>query len=141
MKLLTTSKMSGRISTIVLAALSLIGIITLIMEFAAENHDAMLYYCYFLFGLAILGTIAGAVIGMINNPASIKDSLIGVLGLAVILGISYGMASPEVLESYPEGISESEIRFSGMGLYALYITFIGALGAIVFSSVYGLIRK
>ncbi len=133
--------MGGRISTIVLWVLAVIGVITLILEFTAENHDAMLYYCYILIALAILGTIAGAVIGMINKPSSIKGSIIGIVGLAVILGIGYGMASPEIIERYPEGVSATEVRLSGMGLYALYITFIGAVASIVFASVYGLIRK
>lgn len=133
--------MSGRISTIVLAVLSLIGVITLILEFSAENHDAMLYYSYVLFGLGILGTLGASVISMINNPSGIKGSIIGIVSLLVILGISYAMASSEILETYPDGVSETEVKLSGMGLYALYITFLGAVGAIVFTSVYGMIRK
>lgn len=133
--------MSGRISSIVLAVLALFGVITLILEFTADNHDAMLYYSYVLIGLAILGTFGGGVIGMINNPSSIKGSIIGIVGLGAILGISWGLASPEILESYPADVTEGQVRFSGMGLIALYITFIGAIGAILFSSVYSIIRK
>jgi hypothetical protein len=133
--------MSGRISSIVLAVLALFGVITLILEFTADNHDAMLYYSYVLIGLAILGTLGGGVIGMINNPSSIKGSIIGIVGLGAILGISWGLASPEMLESYPADVTEGQVRFSGMGLIALYITFIGAIGAILFSSVYSIIRK
>ena len=54
---------------------------------------------------------------------------------AVLFGISYVLSDNEVLKSYAVGITESDSKFIGMGLIAMYILFFGSIGTVIYSAV------
>ena len=89
---------------------------------------------YVLLGLTVFSALAGAVISAVVNPKGIRGSLIGLGVMVVILGISYALASDEVIKSYGD-VTASASKWSGTGLYAFYILFILAILSIVFSAV------
>jgi hypothetical protein len=134
---------TDRISNIVMFGLMAVGVLLLVLGLAVDQEyfSQMLYYTYFLAIVAALGWIGGMLTSVVMNPSSIKGILIWVGAFAVVIGIGYGLSSGEIMEGYPIDITESTVRLSGMGLYILYLVFIGAVGAILFSWVWGFIRK
>ena len=90
---------------------------------------------YILLFAAIIAALAGTVAQFLMNPARIKGAVIGIGGVAIILIISYVMADGTVEPYYQAGVTETESKMSGMGLYALYILFVLAVVSIVYSSV------
>lgn len=102
--------------------------------------ETFLYFSYFLLFLALIVSLVGAVTGALADTAGLKGSAIGLGALLLVVGVSYGMASGEVLEYYGD-VSESVVRWSGAGLYMLYILTVGAVGAIVFSAISGILKR
>ena len=133
--------MTDRISNISMYVLMGIGILVFLLGVVQENYSPMLYFSYVLTVLAGLGWLGGIVVSIAMNPSSIKSMLIWGGALLVVLGIGYGLASGEVLEIYPVGTTEQASKFSGMGLYVLYLVFIGTIGSVLFAAVWGAIRK
>jgi hypothetical protein len=126
--------MQSKISQYVMYALMLIGVIALLMV-NAESYDAILYVTYGYCFICVLAAIGASVAGIAANPKQVKGVLIGVVSVAVVFGVSYALATDEVLPNYGEGITPSTSRLSGMGLYAFYILFFGAILSILYSSV------
>lgn len=113
--------MAERISSIVQYVLLGIGFLVFLMGMVGESYEAMIYVSYLFFGIAILGTVAASVLGAMSKPESVKGSLIGIGAMLVIIGISYALADGTVLDSYPDGTSETAVKWSDAGLYTLYI--------------------
>lgn len=103
--------------------------------------DSMIYFTYFLLIACVIMALVGAVVGVMSKPSTLKQSAIGIGAMLLVLAISYGMASDEILSSYPEGVSTFEVKWSGVGLYMFYTLFFGAIGSIVVTWIYGLIKK
>lgn len=103
--------------------------------------DYVLFFTYLLFGIVLLVALFGAVTGALSKPGSLKGSLIGIGAVVLVLVISYVLASDEVMPYYKSTVSVTEIKWSGTGLIMLYFLFAGAIGSIIFSSVYSLIKK
>lgn len=133
--------MTDRISNISMYVLIGIGIVVFLLGVVQENYSPMLYFSYVLTVLAGLGWLGGIAVSIAMNPSSIKSMLIWGGAFIVVLAIGYGLASGEVLENYPIGTSEQASKLSGMGLYVLYLVFIGAIGSVLFAAVWGTIRK
>ncbi len=95
---------------------------------------AFLGLAYVLLGLSTLAAIAGAIIGAIVNPKGIKGTLIGLGAMAVIVIISYVLASDEVYSTY-KGVSATASKWSGVGLYTFYILFVLAILSIIYSAI------
>ena len=87
---------------------------------------------YILLGIAVLAALAGTALTAITNPKKLMGSAIGIVVMLVIFGVSYGIASGEVLKSYGE-ITESTSRLAGAGLFTFYILLVGAVLSIVYS--------
>ena len=86
--------------------------------------ETTLNWAYIMLFIAIALTIGFSVVNLITNPKALKRSLFILLGVGVLLVISYYLASDEVL-SMP-GYEGSEnvpktLKFAGTGLYLTYI--------------------
>lgn len=83
------------------------------------------------------------IIYFLGNITKSKGVLFGIVGFALVLAISYSMASGEVLPEWAaldEPITERVSKLSGMGVYSVLILLAVAVGAAVFSEVSKLIK-
>jgi len=89
---------------------------------------------YILLFLAIAAALAGTLMTAISNPKKMSGSLIGVGVMLAIVGLSYALSSDEVLRSYGD-ITPGTSKWSGAGLYMVYILLAGSVLSIVYASV------
>lgn len=133
--------MAEKVSKIVMVVFLLVGALSFFSGMLGESYDFMILLCYIYTAIAIVGALAGAVAGAMAKPDSIKGSAIGIIAMLVIVGISYALASGEVLSNYPDGTTETAVKWSGAGLYMLYILTVLSLLSIVYSGVARFISK
>lgn len=127
--------MIEKVSKIVMVVFLLGGAIAFLAGMFGGSYDLMIYLSYFYTAVALLGALAGAVMGALAKPESIKGSAVGIVAMLVVVGISYALADGEVMMKYPEGTTESAVRWSGAGLYVMYILTILSVLSIVYSGV------
>ena len=126
------------VSRIVSIVLILVGLIMWVL-LAYDNENDGLVGSFVSYGkwmviigaiLAVLSFIAGIAI----NPASIKGVIIGLVVVAVIGGISYGLADGSDFEMYKD-VDESTSRLVSTGLNAFYIVGLLAVLSVLYSGV------
>ena len=107
------------------------------MEEPAQT-DALIYWMYILFGIAVIITIAAAiyqfVTGFIDSPMTAIKSLLGLILIIVVLDISWAMGSdqPLVMPGY-DGAENVPfwLKLTDMFLYTIYIM-MGAMILLIF---------
>lgn len=124
-----------RISTLVMYALLAIGGLVLVLGILGESYDPMLHVSYFYFIVAIVGALFSTVMGALAKPGSFKGSIVGILAMLAIVGISYALSSGEVMSYYPQGVTEGASKWSEAGLYTLYVLFFLTIGVIIYSGI------
>ncbi len=99
--------------------------------------EAFLTWAYILVGLAIVFALVFPVIRMINNPKNALKTLVGIVGMVVVVGIMYLLASDEVLVLAREntGNVPSVLKWVGAGLNTMYVMFVAAVVAILYSEI------
>ena len=104
--------------------------------------DSMLYISYTLLALTGALVVLMPLYQIAKNPKSAKKSLLGFGVLAAICVISWAMASdePVVLASGEVLDNVAELKITGLLLYSTYITFAGALLAIVSTEFYKIFK-
>lgn len=92
--------------------------------------------------IALVVLIVTPVYTMITNPKNLGKMLISIVGLIVVLAVSYGLSSnafsPLYLESYK--ITAETSKLVGAGLYATYITLGLSVVAILYSGVMNIFK-
>lgn len=114
------------------------------MEEPAQT-DALIYWMYILFGIAVIITIAAAVYqfvtGFIDSPMTAIKSLLGLILIIVVLVISWAMGSdqPLVMPGY-DGAENVPfwLKLTDMFLYTIYIM-MGAMILLIFG--FGIAKK
>jgi hypothetical protein len=139
--------MFERVNSIIMVAFIAIGVLLMVLTMSSgltpEQSDctdcgAVGYFIglsYFLLFGAIIAALGGAALQVVINPKQIKGAAIGIGGLLVVLVISYVLADGTIEPYYQSGVTETAVKLSGMGLFALYILFIAAVLTIAYSSV------
>ena len=93
--------------------------------------ENMIIWAYILFGIAAIAAIIFPLINLIKNPINAKNVLIVILIFAVIIGVSYLLASSEPISFLKVEASESTLKLVGTGLTIGWvfaaIAFIGIL--------------
>lgn len=105
----------------------------------ATEVDLMLYWAYALLGLTVAAVILLPLINVIKNPAGAMRSLVGLVIVAIVLGVSYALASDTPIPKSAGGFFENstELKLSDMGLYATYF----AMGATILIVIGGEIKN
>lgn len=111
---------------------------------AQEDPDAinstalnfMFILMYLLLGIAVLFSLFFGLKKLFTTPGSLKKALFVLIGLAVVVAISYGLSSGNaaVVDTMAErGIetTESTVKKIGVGLNVFFILAIVAVGAMV----------
>ena len=95
-----------------------------------------LYLTYAILAIAVLSAIIFPIIQLVEDPKKVKNTLIGILGLAIIFLISYFISSGEVSESMTNaGASTGVSKMVGGSLIMLYIMLISAIGVAIYSEI------
>ena len=78
---------------------------------------------YILIGLAALGILAFSLMNIAKKPGGAKGVLIGIVGLAIIFGLTYALSTGEDANTLfaDENVTEATSRRVGMGLASFYI--------------------
>jgi len=104
--------------------------------------DTYLSYAYILFGLALLLAIVLPLIGMIENPKSIKNMLFGLILAVVVIGISYLAASgdpvPVNTTTEPTALT---YKITDTGLILVYILLAVSFISIAAGSIVNLVKN
>ncbi len=101
-------------------------------------------WAYILVGIAVALSILFPLVNLILNPKSAIKALVGVVGLGVVFLVGYLLAdaTPIVAASdNPNFLKTSVLLFADTGIFATYILFIGALVALVYINIKGLLSR
>jgi hypothetical protein len=98
--------------------------------------DFGLYALYVLLFIAVAAAIIFPLINSLSNPSGLIKSAIGVGVILVLFGIAYALSDNALPRSaIAAGLSESSVKLIGAGLIMLYIVFILAVLALIYSEV------
>lgn len=140
-----------KIVKIGLIVLSVIGFILLFMmpdgdmpdsdQMNSGAIDAMHWLAYILLLIAVAMTLVFGLKNMVSTPGGLKKSLMGIVGLLVVLGIAYGLASgtdvsvEEMLDKNKIVTTESTIRSVGAGINMFGLLLVIAVGVIAWGAI------
>lgn len=123
---------------------ALIAISLLIVGLGLGSGDvnAMLVWTEWLFIITGAALVGLSVYSMAQDPKSAGRSMVGLLLVLVVLGVSFAMADTTPIET-PVKIFDSklELLLADTGLYATYFAAAIAALAIAGTEVYNLIKK
>ena len=106
------------------------------------SESSLIIWAYLLVGIATLAAILFPIVYLAQNFSKAKTALLSLAGLLVVIGISYVLASGEVLHSYEKyGIDEAVSKRVGTGLITMYLLGFGSIGSILFFGVYRIFKK
>lgn len=102
-----------------------------------------IYATYILIGVCVLAILVFSVGRVIAHPGAAKSALIGIVGLAVVGGISYALSTgSDATTIYAKlGVSEGSSHTVGAGLYAFYILIALAVLSIIYVEITRLFSK
>ena len=102
---------------------------------------ANLIWGYFLFVFAIAAALFCALFGMIENPAGIKGTILSVLLILVVVGVSYFYASGHtvnILDLQNNGFfSRGETVITETSILVTYVAFVAAFVTALVTEVWG----
>lgn len=113
------------------------------INFTDAAVDTLLYWAYAMVGVGILAAvIIGVVISAINNPKSLINILIGIVGVVVVVAIAYFLApgSPAIGYVGPE-ITADTLKFTDTILNLTYLACGAAVIAIIVGAVMNAVRS
>lgn len=100
--------------------------------------DNIIYWSYGLFFIATVGALVFPIVGLASDFKKAKNTIFGILALAVIVGISYLLAS-DIIPTFHNfekfNITESISKNVGTALFATYLLGGMAIIGILFSEI------
>lgn len=145
--------MSNKVLTIFVAVISVIGailfgrVVAIDTEQAAELSAAvspLITFSIVLFGLSVAAALIASLLGVFKNPDALKKTLLGLVGLAVVLLVSYLMAdSSEVVDAEQKVIAAANsavTKLTSAGIWASIVLLAIAGAFFVFDLVKGLVK-
>lgn len=104
--------------------------------------DGVMYWAYILVGLSILSLIALSIMGMIENPKTLKRTGITLLLAVVLCVISYFLASGDPVQANLEiAPTETALKLTDTGLIITYILFAATILTIIGGGIYNAIKN
>ncbi|WP_274956927.1 hypothetical protein [Millionella massiliensis] len=129
---------------IVSTVLVIIGTVTF-SDVAEVNSglDTMLIWGLVMVVLAVVAVILMPLLGVVQNPKSAKRALVGLGALVVVVLVSYALATDEPIKLASGKVMDDsfDLIFSDTALWALYITFAGAIISILATEFYKVFKK
>ncbi|MFY0602665.1 MAG: hypothetical protein JXQ93_01865 [Flavobacteriaceae bacterium] len=146
----------SKILTIIIALLSVIGIILFVVVSSADETDPkvidaavspLITFSTFLFYAAVAITVVLSIVGMVKNPENLKKTLLGLVVLGVLLVVSYILGdSNAVLDAQNVVIEGGEAGASSnqwVGTLIWYSTILVLIGGVffIFDLLKGLVKS
>jgi hypothetical protein len=103
--------------------------------------SAMFILAYILLAVAVAATLIFGLKNMVSTPGGLKKSLMGIVGLLVVLGVAYGLASgtdvsiEDMMSKNKILTTESTIRGVGAGINMFGLLLLIAVGVIAWGAV------
>ncbi len=145
--------MSKRILTILVAVIAVIGFILFGMvmgageEMQAKLQSAvsnMVWFSVILLILAIFIAVVASVLGVFKNPGTLKKTIFGVVGLVVVILVSYLVSDAgEVFDANGESIAatgSSASKLTSAGIWSSLILLVVGGAFFVYDLLKGLIK-
>jgi hypothetical protein len=124
------------ISIISMALLGISALMGVLFYLGGVSEEPIIMWCYALAIIAAAASLIFPVLNLVQNPKAAKTVLTGVAALALVAGISYGMAGDEVIPAYHQyGTTPASSKMVSMGLILFYLLAAGAVIAAVYSEV------
>jgi len=102
----------------------------------------MFIITYILLGIAIVVSLLFTLKNLISNPQGLKKTLFVVVGLAIVVGISYVLSSgTDVEPKFMAMSNESTVKNIGMGLNVFFILTIIAIVSLIVPAVKNMFSK
>ncbi|MFM9840136.1 MAG: hypothetical protein ACKVOQ_17855 [Cyclobacteriaceae bacterium] len=93
-----------------------------------------LIVCYIFALVALVTSVGMPIFNAIKNPAGLIKGLIGVVGLAILFGISYALSGSEVTPRFASlGVDASSSKLIGAGMIMFYIILISSAILAIYS--------
>jgi len=134
-----------KILNILLGLLMLITVVLLVYAVSTGGSEAAisvnLIWGYFLFVFAIAAAIFCALFGMIQNPAGIKGTILSVLLILIVVGVSYFYAAGHtvnIVDLQNNGFfSHGETVITETSILVTYVAFAAAFVTAVVTEIWG----
>lgn len=98
--------------------------------------DIGLYTLYALLAIAVAAAIIFPLVNSLSDPRGLIRSAVGIAAFVVLFGISYAIADSEITDSaIVAGLDESSVKLVGAGLIMLYMVFVLAVLALIYSEI------
>jgi len=95
--------------------------------------EVLMIWTYSLLGATALSAVVFPIIVLAQNPKKAKGALVSLIGLVIVFGVGYMLASDVVFTSYEAyGVDTSISKGVGTGLMATYILMALSGGGIIF---------
>lgn len=122
------------LSTILTIGAFIIGAIGLVMGILIMSGNESVVGSAITLTMIVMGVAAVVAIlfGLFHFLANIKQNiplLIGVVVFVIVAIICYNLANGEVLRSYADEITATDVKWSGTGLMVMYVLVVGAVAA------------
>ncbi len=115
-------------------------LLALLWMFDIVTEDLLIRWCYLLMIITTLAVLGFSLMNTLGNIKKAKNALIGVIGLVVILGISYAVASSEVPAKYVLTLTEGTSKMVGAGIISFYILLVISVVAAIGSGVMKMLK-
>ncbi|UWX55458.1 hypothetical protein NYZ99_02680 [Maribacter litopenaei] len=140
---------------IIKIALIVIGLLSAVLWYMLPSSDmpaaeaaqsgamnGMFIITYILLGIAVVAALLFTLKNLFSNPQGLKKTLFVVVGLAIVVGISYVLSSgTDVAPEYMAMSSESTVKKIGMGLNVFFILTVVAVVLMIVPGVKKLFGK
>lgn len=129
----------SRITSFLLYGLMIISVAIFAMYiFGVIDEGVFLGIAYVFFGIAAISSVLFPVLFLILNPKKAKNSLIGLVAVGLVFGISYALADntiPTFIGSDKFNISESLAKMVDTSIISLYLLAGITVVAIIYTEV------
>ena len=107
-----------------------------------SSVDGVLYMTYILLGVTVALAVIMPLASIAQNPKTAKKALLGIGALAAICAVSWMLASDEPITLASGDVLDNSfsLKIADLQIFATYITFAGALLAIVTTEIYKIFK-
>ena len=110
----------------------------------AMGVNVMLIYAYVVFAVALVLAIVFPVINILSNPKGAMRTLVGLVAMIVIFGISYLLASDAPVPNPAENgffTNAATLKLTDVGLYSAYAIFVIAILVILWGEIRSAVKR
>lgn len=110
----------------------------------AMGVNVMLIYTYIIFAISVVVALVFPLINIVTNPKGAMRTLIGLVAMVVIFGISYLLASDEpIANPAVNGFFDNPmvLKLTDVGLFATYAVLLISFAVIIWGEVRSAIKR